>query len=76
MTVIANSEGLACKTFELVDGKLIKKSAAQIYEGAARRVEVAGLGGLLQLIKGLRSNEALTYGVPGAEHARIVTKEA
>ena len=77
VTVITNSKGLACKTFELIDGKLVKKSAAQIYEGEARRVEVAGLAGLLRLINGLRSDQALTYGVPagGIERAAIVTQK-
>ncbi len=74
--VITNRNGPAAKTFELVDGKLIKKSAAQIYEGEARRVEAAGLLGLLELIKGLRSNEALTYGIPEAERARLVSQKA
>lgn len=77
VTVITNASGPACKTFSLnADGDLMKRSAAQISEGEARRVEVAGLAGLLQLIKGLRSNEALTYGVPEVEHARLVTKKA
>ena len=74
--IITNGNGPAAKTFELVDGKLVKKSAAQIYEGEVCRVEVAGLAGLLQLIKELRSNEALTYGVPEVEHARLVTQKA
>jgi hypothetical protein len=75
-TIVSNDKGPAAKTFELADGTLVKKSAAQIYKGEARCVKVAGLGGLLRLIKGLRSNEALTYGVPEMEHACVVTQKA
>jgi hypothetical protein len=75
LTLITNSTGPATKTFSLdADGKLVKKSAAQIVRGEARRVAVSGVAGLLNLVKGLSSNEALVYGLADVNPARIVTQ--
>jgi hypothetical protein len=76
-TLIENSEGLATKQFRLDDdGNLVKKSAAQIYNGKATRLEVAGIG---QFMRGraLRTScQALCYGVADVEEAQLVTQRA
>ena len=74
-TVIENDRGAAAKTFSLnPDGSLKKRSAAQIFEGKARRVEVESLEEFIELRAGLRSNQALCYGVTEASSARLVTQ--
>jgi len=72
-TVIENERGPAAKTFSLKpDRSLDKRSAAQIFEGAAWRVEVASLEEFIEFRAGLASNQALCYGVPEAPSARLV----
>ena len=74
-TVIENKRGPAAKTFSLKpDGSLDKRSAAQIFEGTAERVEVKSLEAFIECRAGLSPNQALTYGVTKAPSARIVTQ--
>ena len=74
LTVITNSNGPIAKEFWLEeDGKLGKKSAAQVWDGTAEVVTVNGLAGVSDLIRGLKPNLALVYGVPTLEKARLVT---
>ena len=73
LTIITNHKGLAAKVFRLNGAGLEKTSAAAIYEGEFRRVEVHGLAGVLEAHGGLNSNQAATYGVPDRESGRIVT---
>jgi hypothetical protein len=76
-TLIENEKGNATKVFTLgPDGALCKTSSAQIYEGRAKRKEVADLAEFSRVLSGLKANEALAYGVFGSLEARLVTQEA
>jgi hypothetical protein len=68
-------DGLAVKVFDLEDGKLVTKSAAQIYEGRIRRVTVEGLAGIKAFVDALEPNQAICWGVPTRDSARLVTQE-
>ena len=74
-TIITNTNGPATKIFSIKDGKLDKKSAAQVYEGETERREIADIDDLLALIDSLESNQALTYGWPEVERAKLVTQK-
>jgi hypothetical protein len=70
---ITNSSGSIAKTFSLDDsGRLIKRSAAQVWEGTSEVVTVDGLEGVSQLIHKLGSSEAVVYGTPRTEKALLV----
>ncbi|MGA7327334.1 MAG: hypothetical protein WBX25_23300 [Rhodomicrobium sp.] len=76
LTIIENACGPATKAFSLDPcGKLQKNSAAEIYEGTAKRIEIAGLVDLMRLIDSLQPNQALCYGVAENPSARLVTQE-
>ncbi len=74
-TVITSATGSVAKGFELGEnGKLIKRSHAEVYEGQAQRVAVADLAHLLQTIEKLNDNQALCFGVTDVPTARVVTQ--
>ena len=64
------------KRFELVDGQIVKTSAAQITKGTIETVTVEGLEGLTQTIGGMSSRQALMFGVlaNGRARAQVVTQ--
>lgn len=64
------------KRFDLVEGKIVKTSAAHMANGTIEKVTVDGLGGLAETIHGLKSSQALGYGIMsnGRETARVVTQ--
>lgn len=78
ITIIEDANGPVAKRFRLdEDGNLQNQTKAQIYEGKARVVGVAGLEGLLAALESLKPNEAAIYGViaSGATEAPVVTQE-
>ncbi len=86
VTIITNAHGPATKVYSdhdgepVIEGKLYKKSAANIYEGTTERRQVAGVRGHLAFINELKSTEtsgpALFYGVTEAETTRVITQKA
>lgn len=74
--VVAQKPKRLTKHFEMRDGKLEKEPGGQMSEGFCDVQEVPDMERFAELISGLRSNEALIYGVPkGTDSARIVTKD-
>lgn len=77
LTLIENARGPAAKTFSRKpDGSLEKRSACQIFEGTARRVEVESLEEFIAVRAGLASKQALAYGVSNVPEARLVNQRA
>lgn len=63
-TIIQNRKGEARKTLSLdKDSKLIKRSAAQIYNGTARRCSVENLAEFQTLLSRAQPDEAFAYGI-------------
>ena len=75
-TIIRNDSGPLSKSFTLVDGKLVKTAAADLVTGVARRVGVRDIRGLAAILADLHANEALTFGIPPMNRARIATQKA
>ena len=75
-TIIRNEDGPLSKSFTLRDGKLIKTAAADLVRGVARKTDIEGIHDLNRVISRLGTSEALTFGVTGFEHAKIVTQKA
>ena len=75
LSVLKNLKGPLSKSFKLEDGRLVKTSAAQLYEGIAETRTVGNLHALAGIIEGLTSEEALTFGVCGFDKARVVTQK-
>jgi hypothetical protein len=76
LTVLTNDQGYATKIFDLDEGgKLQKRSAANIYEGKALRISIEGLVQLRDILGQLKPNQALCFGVPEREEARLITQE-
>lgn len=74
--IIRNHEGFATKTFAVdTGGRLIRTAAAHIFDGSVRVVEALNLQEVLAIVESLAPNEALTFGVPAAPVARIVTRK-
>ena len=67
LTIFTNKNGPMNKKFRIIDGKLDKKPAATMYEGMAERIHVADMEELSIVLKGLKKNQAVTYGIPKAE---------
>lgn len=76
LTIITNRRGPCSKAFTLRGGRLQKTAAANVYNGLAQRRVVEDLEGLNDIIEGLGSDQALTFGVPAYPKIRIVTQEA
>lgn len=64
------------KRFDLVDGRIVKASAAHMTRGTIDKVVVGGLEGLAETIRGLNASQALSYGIlaNGRETAQVVTQ--
>ena len=76
LTLLVNNEGAATKVFDLDGaGQLRSQSAANIYEGLAKRIAVAGLADLRDLVQGLQPNQAFCFGVAENQEARLFTQE-
>ncbi|WP_425040869.1 hypothetical protein [Primorskyibacter sp. S187A] len=74
--VTARVPRVLSKRYELQNGELNIKPGGHMTEGFCNVIEIADMHQFAELIAGLRSNEALIYGVPkGLDTARIVTKE-
>jgi len=76
MTVIDSSvpETLS-KRYTLKDGELHKETSAQMVRGNAASVTLSGALEFSTLLKGLKRNQALCYGVTGHDSIRVVTKK-
>ncbi len=74
-TVISDNKGILTKKFSIgQDGRLERETVAHVVDANARMV-AASPHQLAQLLNGgLQANEALAFGVPDAENARIVTE--
>jgi hypothetical protein len=71
--ITSNKPPILTKQFKLSDkGELVKIPAGNVFQGTAERLNISDLDALATLITGLKSNQALTYGTPGHEKARIV----
>ena len=76
LTILTNNQGYATKVFTLDEsGQLGKRSAASIYEGQVERVVIVSLAELQDRIGKLRPTQALCFGVPKMERARLLTQE-
>jgi predicted P-loop ATPase len=74
LTILTNAHGALTKSYELIDDKLEKRTAAQMYEGQAQRIAVENLNTLADVLLGLESSQALTFGVSKKASATVVTK--
>ena len=75
LSVLRNLKGPLSKSFKLEGGELKKTSAAQLYEGIAETRTISDLRGLSNIIDGLSSEHALTFGVCKFQRARVVTQK-
>ncbi len=76
VTKLTNSKGPLTKSYSMAaDGTLRKTTNATLYEGRADTVRCDGIEAFLTMRAGLRSNEALMYGVTGRESVGITTKK-
>jgi hypothetical protein len=73
-TRLTNVNGPLTKSYAMVNGKLEKNTAAQMYEGQAQRITVEDLNALAEVLSGLAGNQALTFGVTKKASVSIVTK--
>ncbi len=61
---------------KIIDGKLVKKTSASMSKGTAARYRANGLKDFSDLIKTLRGNQALSFGIIGnGQDVSLVTKE-
>lgn len=73
--ITSTKPSVVTKEFELdEDGKLTKKTSAQVIEGKIRTVGFSDLKGFAQLLEGLEHNQFLTYGIPVVAEATLVTE--
>jgi hypothetical protein len=75
ITRIRNLDGPLSKSLSMVDGKLDKGAKADLVNGSAHRVHVEDLEHFAPIRGSLKSNEALTYGVPPVDHCRVTTQK-
>ena len=75
ITVLTNANDYLTKTYSRENGEIVKRTAAQMYEGNARRVALDGLAGLADVLTGLTDRQALTYGVTVKANVTVVTKK-
>jgi predicted P-loop ATPase len=73
MTRLANTHGLLTKSYELVEGQLVKSTRANLYEGTAQRVGISDLKDLAAAFAALAPNEGLAYGIAKKAQATITT---
>ncbi|MGB1611459.1 MAG: hypothetical protein ACPHAR_03580, partial [Flavobacteriaceae bacterium] len=64
------------KQYSLVNGELKKTASAHMTRGHAEVVEVADAHEFANLLTSLKTNQALTFGVPDCGDCEIVTKDA
>lgn len=74
--VTASHPPVMTKVFRLVDGALHKTTAASMSRGTARRLSVATLAELAEVLDGLTPAQAVTWGACAREHAAIVPEAA
>lgn len=74
--ITATSPAVIAKQFRMIDGKLHQTTTANLTDGRVEVREFANLADFAQLLQGLSTAQALTYGLPIEHPARIVTKEA
>lgn len=67
----AHSPSRLSKAFRLENGRLVKESGGQLFDGAADRIAV-DFAGFAALLDSLTPRQALAYGVNGHESARVV----
>ncbi len=75
LTRIRNADGPLSKSLSLEGGKLIKTAAADLVRGRGETVSVASIRDLNELVGGLSSTEALTFGVTKHEECVITTQK-
>ena len=75
ITKIENLDGPLSKSFTYQNGELKKSAAADLVNGAATVIRIRNLHELSEMIEGLSSNQALTYGSPRFCSARITTQK-
>jgi len=76
LTVLMNNRGHATKVFALDDsGHLQKRSAANIFEGLAKRITIRGLDKLRDHLEKMPSRCAFCFGVTDKKEARLLTQE-
>jgi hypothetical protein len=74
-TAITSPEPVT-KQFKLNgDGKLVSETAAEVYSGRMRRVQVPDVQAFANALSGLTTNQCLTYGVPPRDAALITEKQ-
>lgn len=75
--VTSRSPKRLSKHYELHNGELIKEPGGKMSEGTCSVREIADMEEFAELLSGLRTNEALIYGVPkGMDTAKIVRSAA
>lgn len=78
-TRVTNTKGALTKTFSVnkddPNGKPIKNTDANVYEGTAQKIVCADLYEFRDQLLKARSNEAFTYGVTEHSSVNIVTKD-
>ena len=75
-TIIRTRAAPLSKAFALHAGRLQKTAAADLTDGTATRVAVSDLREFAKILECLGSHEALTFGITGAEQARLCTQGA
>lgn len=76
VTILTNAYGYLTKRFMMDGIRLVKQSAAQLVRGMFAVHHVSNLSELDSLLKGLESNQAVTYGRPEQDDGQIITKDA
>jgi len=73
--ITATTPRCLTKKFTLRKGELQKHAGGILVEGSADVVSVEGLSAFRKLLLELRTNQALSYGIPAAASVRLTTKE-
>ena len=74
VSVFTNNGAPLAKRFWMKDGELKSAPAAQLTDGLVTVQHVTSVTELAQLLDGLNSSQAVAYGVPAIQRARVVTK--
>lgn len=74
--ITATAPAVVSKAFRLVDGKLVKTTAANVYDGHAAWREVGNLTEFGQVLSSLTPAQALVYGCAAEPEFDLTTKKA
>jgi hypothetical protein len=75
ITRVENLDGPLTKSFTYQNGLLKKSASADLVNGASTVIRISNIYELSDVIDGLSSNQALTYGTPDICSARVTTQK-